>query len=513
MKSVLHLRLILAVLGTVAGALLWLFFAPVQAGGQAFYAIVNGSSMEPLFHRGDLVILRQTDEYQIGDIVAYANPDIGPVFHQIVGQDVSGFVMQGVNNAWVDSYEPKENEIYGKYWAVIRGAGDVMTYLRNPVRLAILVGILVVMAGMMKYLSDLKKKRTGAKLVERAGNCLAAWRESYWWVVYSLGAIGLILSVICFVQPLQKNATEKLDYSQAGNFSYTSQADPAIYDSGSLHTGDPVYLALTCNVRFGFNYALTPGNNFAGGGTYQLLAILQASNGWQKSFVLTPKTAFTGGTFQTSASFDVCQLNDLIAQLQSKTSVTQLQYNLVLTPNVAVNGSFVGQPLAAAFNPPLKLVFDGQQLYYPPDSDSSTSAFTPAENGFIDQNVLETNTLNILSLALPISTGRVIALVLLLVGLLGILLPACLYRLARKTDALVAARILFGRPLLEIEANSLEDNQRFLDLTSLEALASVAERYDQPVFFTRQHGATGSVTLTYFVYRENLVYRWVVRHE
>ncbi len=41
-------------------------FAPAKLGGAAGYVLVNGISMEPRFHTGDLVIVRQADRYQVG---------------------------------------------------------------------------------------------------------------------------------------------------------------------------------------------------------------------------------------------------------------------------------------------------------------------------------------------------------------------------------------------------------------------------------------------------------------
>ena len=45
---------------TVLLVIFWLVFAPTSLGGRAAYVIVSGISMEPLYHRGDLVVLRQT---------------------------------------------------------------------------------------------------------------------------------------------------------------------------------------------------------------------------------------------------------------------------------------------------------------------------------------------------------------------------------------------------------------------------------------------------------------------
>src|SRR5690242_13524376 len=77
----LFAALLLALLGAA-----WVAFAPTRFGGQAAYVIVSGISMEPSFHRGDLAILRQTNDYAIGDVVTYRHPTIGPVIHRIIGR-------------------------------------------------------------------------------------------------------------------------------------------------------------------------------------------------------------------------------------------------------------------------------------------------------------------------------------------------------------------------------------------------------------------------------------------
>src|SRR6476469_5419006 len=82
----------------------WFAFAPIQFGGQAAFVIVNGNSMEPLYHRGDLVIIRAQPDYQVGDIVTYRHPQIGPVIHRIIGRDVEHFVFKGDHNDFIDPY-------------------------------------------------------------------------------------------------------------------------------------------------------------------------------------------------------------------------------------------------------------------------------------------------------------------------------------------------------------------------------------------------------------------------
>jgi len=96
-------------------AVAWVAFAPTQFGGGATYVLVSGNSMEPSFHRNDLVILRQASDYQVGDIATYHHPDIGPVIHRIIAVEGDRFILKGDNNSWNDSYQPTRDDFIGKF--------------------------------------------------------------------------------------------------------------------------------------------------------------------------------------------------------------------------------------------------------------------------------------------------------------------------------------------------------------------------------------------------------------
>ncbi|MFL7868506.1 MAG: S24/S26 family peptidase, partial [Anaerolineales bacterium] len=64
----------LTISAVVLLAILWSVFGPMGLGGQAEYVIINGNSMEPLYHTGDLVILRHADRAQKGEVFAYHYP-------------------------------------------------------------------------------------------------------------------------------------------------------------------------------------------------------------------------------------------------------------------------------------------------------------------------------------------------------------------------------------------------------------------------------------------------------
>jgi signal peptidase len=124
-------------------ALLW----PASLGGRVDYVMVSGESMEPGMVDGDLVIVRDTDDYEVGDAVAYriAEGEVGAgaiVIHRITGGDgESGFDTQGDNRDSEDTWHPTDAEVVGEQWVHVPGAGNVIARLRNPASLGILAGV------------------------------------------------------------------------------------------------------------------------------------------------------------------------------------------------------------------------------------------------------------------------------------------------------------------------------------------------------------------------------------
>src|ERR1043165_935939 len=96
---------------------IWITFAPTMIGGQASYVMVNGISMEPGFHRGDLIILRSTSTYNVGDIATYHDANLNTfVIHRIIAIEGDHYVFKGDNNWWIDNYQPTRAELIGKSW-------------------------------------------------------------------------------------------------------------------------------------------------------------------------------------------------------------------------------------------------------------------------------------------------------------------------------------------------------------------------------------------------------------
>src|SRR5205807_649075 len=129
------------VLVLLAVPAIWALAGPVQFGGPTSYVITSGISMQPLIHQGDLVVTRRSDQYEIGEIIAYHLTPRTLILHRIVKQEGNRFVTKGDNNSFVDSARPGANEVVGRLWIHVPSVGHWLEQLRAPRTLAVLVFI------------------------------------------------------------------------------------------------------------------------------------------------------------------------------------------------------------------------------------------------------------------------------------------------------------------------------------------------------------------------------------
>jgi signal peptidase I len=131
----------------VALAIAWFFtLRPQSLGGPAAYVVVSGISMQPTYYDGDLVVMRRTNNYIIGDIIAYAVPEGEPgagamVIHRVIGRDSVGFITRGDNNNGNDQWRPTGKDIVGEQMLHVAGAGTLLARLRAPLIVASLAAL------------------------------------------------------------------------------------------------------------------------------------------------------------------------------------------------------------------------------------------------------------------------------------------------------------------------------------------------------------------------------------
>jgi signal peptidase I len=137
---------VLVGLALVVAALWLLLLRPPILGGSTSYVIVSGSSMDPTLHDGDLVVVRERDSYEIGDVVAFRFPDdqVGPdgdVIHRIVGGSAAeGYITRGDNREAEDQWRVAPDDILGRYVGRVPRVGAVLHWLAQPLVLGLMVG-------------------------------------------------------------------------------------------------------------------------------------------------------------------------------------------------------------------------------------------------------------------------------------------------------------------------------------------------------------------------------------
>ena len=125
----------------------WLLLAPAELGGATRYAVVEGASMEPGLHRGDLVLVRGGHEPGVGEVVLYRDPALGVrVLHRVTRIENGRLVLQGDANDFVDDAHPRPSEVIGSLWFSVRRVGSALLWLQEPLHAALLAFALTLVA-------------------------------------------------------------------------------------------------------------------------------------------------------------------------------------------------------------------------------------------------------------------------------------------------------------------------------------------------------------------------------
>ncbi|MBI1877783.1 MAG: signal peptidase I [Chloroflexi bacterium] len=464
-----HPNPLFAATAFVLMGVVWFLFAPIQFGGQTAYVIVAGNSMEPRLHRGDLVIVRQASDYQIGDIVTYRHPEIGPIIHRIVAQEGSAFVFKGDNNAWIDSYQPVQAEFIGKFWLQVPSAGRIIEQLRTPWLMALLAAMLGVMlvipfkgAQTQRYGRRPGQKRT-IRGQARSMNHLSRNKADLLFVLATLILASLLLALFAFTRPLIRTLSDDITYQHSGVFSYSAPAPPGIYDTDTVQTGEPIFRRLITLVTMNFDYQFTADQPGDLSGTYRLMAEISNSSGWKWLVELQPEATFSGSTFTASGVLDLSRIQALIDSVEQQTGLPPQQYTLTLAPTVAISGTLAGQPWRDTFSPRLVFQLDELQMQLAPNSSGAADAsdpLKPAQPGLLKRAHEAPNTISLLGLTLQVSTARQLAVMGLAFSLAGLLgLGLFMFR-ATQGDEASRIHSKYGPLLIAVHSNDLAASGR-----------------------------------------------------
>src|SRR3954454_4090308 len=134
---------LIAVLATAA----W-FLWPARFGGATTMVVVQGHSMDPTLHTGDLLIVREQDHYRPGDIVAFklVSPAGGTrmIIHRLVAIHADGHITtRGDNRASPDNFNLLTTAIAGRADVMVPRGGSLLYLLSRWWTLALVTGLMV----------------------------------------------------------------------------------------------------------------------------------------------------------------------------------------------------------------------------------------------------------------------------------------------------------------------------------------------------------------------------------
>jgi hypothetical protein len=466
--------------------------------------------------------MRVAPDYQVGEVMAYRHPQIGPVIHRIIAIDGDRFVLQGDNNAWIDSYRPTKDECIGKLWIFVPSAGNALTMLRTPRNMALLgaaLGVMVmttVTGGRERPWRQLRRgpltirlvfegrasRRQSGPAAEQTIDYLGASHEIVFFALAALAFAALMLGAFAFTRPTVRAVAEEIAYEQIGGFSYTAAAPADLYDTGGVRTGDPVFRQLTDAINVEFTYHLAAEGASSVSGAYRLRAEVGDGNGWARTVELRPETPFEGDSFSAGGVIDLGQVQELIDSFEQQTGLQRQQYILAFVPEVDVRGMLAGQELHETFAPRLEFRLDSQQLQMAAGSGSA-DRLHPTQKGLLPQTVERPNTLALLGLTLEVASARRLASIGLLLALGGLLALSLVERYAVRGDEAARIRLAYGPLLIDILDGDLGTGARIVDVAAIEDLAKLAEQSGHMIL----HAARGTAH-RYFVHQGDVIYRY-----
>ena len=455
---------------------LFFLFAPIQVGGRTSYLYVNGVSMEPNYHKGDLIIARAASNYQVGDIAAYQNPDLlnAIVIHRIVSINSDQYIFKGDNNSWLDSYTPTKNKIIGKLWIYLPKFGNVILWLRAPLHLVI---ILVFVGGILMIKPTQKITRKGKKIKTSPVKQINFLQG----VLLTFGVISALfvaLAIYAFTKPLQIESTNNLSYLQNFKFDYSAKSPSGIYDGNIIQSGDPIFPNLTCQVNFKFNYQLTGINiQDVTGSQYLSIIIQDPASGWQRTVTSIPARSFKGNSYSSEASMNICVIETMAANYLSTTKLESKFFTLTVLPVIDFDGKINGKSFKDSFAPSLVFYFDPTHFYIPvitPGIDPLTSS----KQGTIKSITKVPNTIDLFEYKLPVDQVRKYVLYGMAGSLFILLISILLFSIATKNNEDISIRIRYGSILVDIQDPDQEfrPQSKVIDVASIDYLAKIAER-------------------------------------
>jgi hypothetical protein len=322
----------------------------------------------------------------------------------------------------------------------------------------------------------------------------------------------LALGALAFTRPATKPVSHKTPYAEKVSFGYHGKAHAGpVYPDGMVNTGAPVFVKLVHRVKVTAHYRLAAAAPHRVAGTMEVLLRLTSPTGWSRTIQLAAPKRFTGDYAAADVNLDLRSLQSLISKVEKLTGASAgVTYGLAVVPRVHLAGTLASEPLSTDYQPALKLQLDAMQLRLASAAPTSSSgpapsdqrdALYPSRRGNVAASTRAPNVLNVRGLELPVPTARWIALIGLLLGASGMML-AGVGLLGNPADPSSQVK-RYRHLIVPIAGTAFDPARPPIDVTSIDALAQLAERSERLILHHERGGAD-----TYLVDDEGTLYRY-----
>jgi signal peptidase I len=512
--------------------LAWFYLAPAQIGGFTTYVVTHGVSMEPRFHTGDLGLVRPAGQYRVGDIVAYHSSLLHTVvLHRIVAIHNGHYTFKGDNNHFLDPEHPTRSQLVGKLWLHLPRAGVLLKWLHTPVVDGVMFGLLGVF--LLYGFGEKEQRRRRRRRQEASGSpshgrpLVSTPRDRDTPRVVDFRALliasavavvaSLALAAFAFTRPAHRVINRSTPYAQQVSFGYSAHVTPGpVYPDGRIETTDPIFLSLVHDLDVQIAYRFGSPAPFSVAGTEEVLLNAIGPSGWSRSFVLAPRTHFTGDTTRTQVTLNLRQLESLMTEIERLTDTPGFSsFSLTIQPVVHISGAVAGHRINTRYEPALGFEIQSGQLQpasgtAPAGSTpgaaptSGPANYTPSQAGGVATRATAPATITVLGVSPMASLLRWIS----VVGLLLSLVATVFFYLRKRGEPFeetVHIQSQYGHLIVPIVGG--EDlGWPPVDVPNIKALVRLADSGQRLIL----HNRSGDVD-TYMVNDEGTVYRYQVK--
>jgi hypothetical protein len=327
------------------------------------------------------------------------------------------------------------------------------------------------------------------------------------WALGILAFVGLLLALLAFTRPTTTTTssaaatpTESSSDSKM-TFSYSAAVKPSpAYQGDVARSPNPIFRSVANIVDVQYTYD-------GPSGEVSVAAELSATSGWTWSVPLQGPTAIGAGSNTGTVSLELNALSALAAEGAKATGIAFGQLNVAVVPTVTASVPTVTAS-SGKYAPALRMSLTPTTLTLPDGEKSLEVAGTPGTtdtSGAAESPTVATsvdNTVSFLGVELSVSTARLLAVLLILLGTLGIVV---LYRTTPQPEPLDEAdqiRAQYRELVLEVDPMPTPSGT-VVDVPSITELAKLAKQYS--LLILNGTDGTGEV---FVIQDEFLAYRY-----